>query len=294
MPLVFEIGIGTVESVPLYHYNPGGAAVRARLAGPRPWFDCDPEEFDVCVFARPELQEPVDIPWRDLVGLARSSGAEVLVVEGFRGSGLGEAAEEARRHGIGLVPRLLPGAPLEEAIRLGDAIVYDYPLDYIEDPLVRVEAVEAIRRLAEAPVWAEVNVYVREPVLAKLSPVLEAASTPGVALHVHIKHHAGGMAITRLVERARRRGVLIYVHNDLYPHEDTVCPRCGSIVAMRDNNALIRLEAPGGRCWKCGAPIPLYGRVRDKTPEGLLAATGGVRWLSPLLVRRIRSSLGLT
>ncbi|MCE4627819.1 MAG: hypothetical protein F7C34_01535 [Desulfurococcales archaeon] len=288
---VAMIGLGTVESIPVYHYSPGGLAVRLRLPSyAYDIFDCPPEEHDICIFSREGLLEPEPLEPDRLARVVLGMRPDIVLVETPRLLGSEGCLLEALRGGVAVGLRVLASEASPALDLEPDLIVADYPLDYLVDPGLSTDMVLGIRRLARSGVPLEVNVYVERADPARLAPVAEALAGTSSALHVHVKLHEGGGPIRKAYELLRRRVKHVYIHNNPYSYEDTLCPSCGATVAIRRGGVLERLEAPGGRCWKCASIIPFYGRIKERTPRPVIVATGGQRWLHPRLVVARRSS----
>ena len=287
---VAMIGLGAVESIPVYHYSPGGLAVRLRLPSyADDIFKCPPEERDICIFSRRGLLEPEPLELDRVARIVLGMNPDVVLVEAPRLLGGEECLLEALRGGAAVGLRVLASEAYPAIALEPDLVVADYPLDYLVDPGLSADMVLGIRRLARSGVPLEVNVYVERADPVRLAPVAEALAGSEGALHVHVKLHEGGGTIRRAYELLRRKVKHVYIHNNLYPYEDTVCPNCGATVAIRRGGVLERLEAPGGRCWRCASIIPFHGRIKERTPRNVIMATGGQRWLHPRLVVAKRS-----
>ncbi len=286
------IGLSTMESIPVYHYHPGGSALRVRLASYTDFFKCG-DEAEICLFSRRGSMEPVNVPAPVIRELAREWRVDAVIFEGFMADSYIDQRILGELESIGVTAAFRTFAvSISNVLQSAPLIVVDYPLDYLVDYGLSVTILENIARLLDGAGWVEVNVYIERPLIQKLTPLAEVLEGRDTALHVHVLEHEGGMPITKLYERLKRRVKHVYVHNYLYPHRDTFCPACGATVATRTEDRLTSLEAPEGKCWRCGSPIPFHGRIRKKTPDNLYIVTGGVRWVHPLRVERIRSYLG--
>ena len=276
------LGLSTVESIPFFHLAPGGSAARLLMVGSdRPLYRC--EGFDVCLFGRaPSEFELYEVPLERVLSRARAWGVDVLLLDGLEPLGALEPGElealaaSARRLGMIVAARTM-GVAGVDYIGLLDAVVVDYMPDYWYDVATSADAIKAVKAALEAGVWLEASAYLEYPEYPGVHPLILALRGSRVPLHLHVKHHMGGGRLNRLAEEARRDLEFVYVHNDLYPSLDTLCPSCTAPVAARDEGFLRVLElGEGGRCWKCGYPLPFRHVRKKKTPESLLYTLGGV------------------
>jgi len=289
------LGLSTVESLPLFHYSPGGLAVRPLMIGAeRPLYNC--EGFDVCLFARgPSGFEVYEVPLDKVLARARAWKADLLFLDGLEPlaglsrEALAIVAEEARRRGLAVGARTMGYRLDPSMLDLLDVVIVDYMPDYWHDIAMSVDAIRAVKESLARDVWLEVSAYIKEPDKHRLHPLLLALKGTPVPLHVYVEEHRGGMPLTRMAEELRREREYVYIHNDLYPSLDTECPKCNAPVASRDEGVLRVLElGEGGGCWKCGHPLPFHRVQRKKTPERILYTLGGVSAWYP--VDRMASS----
>lgn len=282
------IGIASMESIPVYHYSPGGIAVRVVLSSIEyPVYKCD--SFPICLFGEggrilsfQEVDERF-IGARARAWSARSiflDGLEPLVSMSERSLLILKDMAEAHRYSLGA--RSL-GLANKEILDILDYLVIDYVRDYAIDYSLPGEAIKFLYEALKSDVWIEASAYVREPDPRRLHPLVTALEGSETPLHVFIEQHKGGGPVKELYEELNRKLDYVYIHNDLYPRLDTMCPRCGSPIAARDEGILRSLELNDSRCWKCGYRIPVRGDVRKKTPSHLLITLdeGGVKWYHP-------------
>lgn len=286
--LVAMIGIGTMESIPVYHFSPGGLAVRAVYSSIEyPVYKCD--AFPICVFGEGgRVLSPVEADSGFLLDRARAWSAWSIFLDGLEplnsmGEGaLEELRENAGKRGLSVGARSL-GLVEGERLWALDYLVIDYMRDYALDPSIPGDAVKLLYKVLDSKLWVEVSAYLKTPDYGRLQPLVVALEGSDVPLHVFIEDHRGGGPVRDLYEKLRERLKYVYIHNDLYPELDTVCPNCGAPVASRSEGVLRVLEVRDGSCWKCGYKIPLRVPVRKKTPEHLLLTLdeGGVKWYHP-------------
>jgi len=293
---VAMIGLGSVESVPVYHYHPGGTAVRVWLEQYADDIYSCSDECEICVFSRRGVLEGVETEPEEILDYAVRVGADMTVFEGpYPASEVPESLVELlRKKEITVAFRsMLVGSDLNK-LNLADLVVVDIPRDYLIDRSLSIPIVKNLYRLIDADLWIEVNVYLRDPIdgAQKLAPVVEALNGTLFPLHVHVADHKGGGPVRDMYNSLKRKLAHVYVHSDLYSKTDTYCPSCGAHIATREGITLEALSVVKGRCWRCGGIIPFHGRIRERTPKNLLIATGGVRWMHPRLLKGINFSRG--
>ncbi|BAA79991.2 hypothetical protein APE_1007.1 [Aeropyrum pernix K1] len=289
---VAGLGVSTVESVPLYHYRPGGLVLRLYTGphgSPRPGGGassrCLEWGVEVCEWmSRPGSFPAYTVGLERLRGLAGRWGVEAAVLDGLE-SWL--HAPCARRLGLPLAARtqglLEPGA---EELGLLEALAaeYTYLLGGGGSNLALARTVE---EAVGKGVWVEVVVYMPRPVESSLlAPPLQAAREAGAPLHLVVLDHGGGGPLSRLAAEVERLHWPVYIHSPPYSRLDTRCPRCGTVVATRREGLLDAMQlASGGRCPRCGAGIPVKGGWRGGTPRWFRRlAPEGVYWIDPRIL----------
>ncbi|MEB2836489.1 MAG: hypothetical protein GSR80_001654 [Desulfurococcales archaeon] len=294
---VASLGYSTVEDIPLFHVAPGGSALRvvlpaqARLPG---GLSCPGWCGILGELTRAAgSEEAVQVPVGDIVSLARRWRVDVVSIEGVEPAlddQLGELASKARSSGLTVAVRTQGLAPPDSLIDSADVIIFDY-ITLIDDPAYKVSATTSLEGLASSGLLAEVNVYIDEPLVETLTPVLHSLSRNTV-LHLHIGNPRGGGAARQLYDIARKRVPYTYLHAPPYDRLETYCHECGALVAVREASRLVALKAPGGRCWRCGAKLPLRGPLYEATRATILRRSGGgTVWHDPrVLVGATRNS----
>jgi len=278
------LGLSTVESIPVFHYAPGGLAARPLIVGvDRPLYEC--ESFSVCLFGRGPVElETYRVPVDRVMARARAWGVDVVFLDGLEPlaslgrEGVEAVVDAARKAGMAVGARTM-GYRLDPGLlELLDFLVIDYMPDYWYDEAMSVDAIKALKEARDRKLWVEVSAYLREPKNDyKIHPLVLALRGTRYPLHVHVEDHGGGMPLTRMAEDLGRKLEFVYIHNDLYPSLDTLCPSCKAPVASRDEGFLRVLElGEDSKCWKCGYPLPFYRVQRKKTPEHVLYSLGGV------------------
>ncbi len=277
---VSMIGYGTMESIPVFHYMPGGIAARVVIQGyENPFYECKP--FPICIFGGGRVAlEAYPVPIPRVIDRARAWRVESVFIDGLEPLILRESrilAETAREAGFIVGARTMGGVD-GSILGLLDYVVIDYIAYYALDPSISVDTINLLSSIGD-DVWVEVSVYIPKPDIEYLLPVVEVTG-PDTPLHVHVEDHGGGGPVKKLYEELTRKYKFVYIHNDLYYYLDTQCPRCGAPVASRSHGFLRALEAEGGRCWKCGEPLPLHRIARKKSPRRiwLINAEEGVAW----------------
>ncbi len=288
------IGFSPVEALPLYHYHPGGLAVRLLVAcGEPPPFSCD--YHLVCPYSRGlKALEPVDAGLGELVERVRVYRPDLVVFEGPNPLSCirDQTVTVFQRVGISVALRSFG---TERISVRADVVILDDIHAYSSDPSLRVDFLDSLSHAVRGRAWVEVNTYMEEPREDILYPLLHALRGSRVPLHIHVRHHMGGGPIRSLYTLAKRYVSHVYIHNREYPYLDTYCPSCGKPVAMREEGVLLDLETrENGTCWNCGNPVPFYGRIRKKTPPSTLILVGGGKWVHPLQLARINSFFNRT
>ncbi|MCX8196650.1 MAG: hypothetical protein N3F67_06240 [Acidilobaceae archaeon] len=268
------IGHSTLESIPLFHFYPGGSAIRLAFR-PRRSLPCREGGFEICEWMKgPEAFPEVRLPHGVVEGLARRWGVDVLFLEGFEPW---EAAGDVKVEG-------LPVAARAHGFSLPAA---DYVL--LED-VSELAGAELKRDVARVASWLssrgtpfELGVYLLEPRLEGLGEVLEVAPLAR-ALHLYVRDPKGGGAAKALYAELKRRVPYVYLHAGIHSELDTYCPRCGAIVLQRHEGALRGHFVREGKCGRCGLEVPISGSLRERTSRTLLKlARGGVAWYNPLM-----------
>ncbi len=294
---VVSLGYSTVEDIPLFHVAPGGSALRVVLPAnarlPRglacPGWCGILEELTRAAGS----EEAIQVPVGDIVSLARRWRVDVLSIEGIEPvleAKVGELVSRARSSGLIVAVRTQGLAPPDDLASSVDVIVFDY-ITLIEDPAYKVSAATSLERLVSSGLLVEVNVYIDEPLVEALTPALHGLSGNAI-LHLHIGNPRGGGAARQLYDIARKRIPYTYLHAPPYDRLETYCHECGALVAVREASRLVALKAPDGRCWRCGARLPLRGPLYEATRATILRRSGGgTAWHDPrVVVGAMRSS----
>ncbi len=271
------VGLGLVESVPLYHAYPGRLAARIALPPPpgvrvdcRGWEECSHLE----TIGAPEgVELPLEVVAR-LVSRWRPALAVLDSPESWLAAGdfKGLPAPLAARS----VGALEPGRS-----HLGGLAVLkaEYVAAYTGEPAMNVRLSRTVDKAVAAGLHVEVDVYVPEASMEQVLPALEAAESHGLPLHVHVEDHGGGGPVRSLYESLRRRHPLTYVHAGLYSHRDTYCPRCGTPLISRSRGYYTSSALKDGRCPRCGAELRVLGGVPERPdPRAALIWRRGVEW----------------
>ncbi|MCE4619256.1 MAG: hypothetical protein F7C82_02225 [Desulfurococcales archaeon] len=282
------IGIGSMESIPVYHYNPGGTVVRVAFSSiETPAYKCD--VFPICVFgegSRVLSFQEVDESF--ILGRLRAWSATSIFIDGLEPlnslsrEALNALRLKAKSYHYTLGARTLGLADIEK-IKLLDYVVIDYMRDYSLEPALPGNAIKLLYDVLDLDAWVEVSAYLKEPDIKKLHPLIVALEGTRVPLHVFIEDHKGGGPVRDLYSTLSDKLYYVYIHNDMYPRLDTLCPNCKAPIASRDEGVLRSLELRESKCWKCGYTIPFQGSIRKKTPSQLLLTVdeGGVKWYHP-------------
>jgi len=163
-----------------------------------------------------------------------------------------------------------------------DFLIVDYVKEYLLDSSIAGDTLITLKQLI-GKIWLEVAAYLEEPRIVSLHPLLLILEGSNVPLHVFIRKHKGGGPVRDLYKHLSKQLIYVYIHNDLYPYLDTLCPKCKAPLATRDEGILRVLEINDGKCWKCGAPVDFIKPVNKRTPIQLTltAREGGVVWYHP-------------
>ncbi len=284
---IASIGFASVESIPLYHYMPGSTVTRVVVMGlEEGLYEC--EGPPACQYGKgAHAFETVNIPVKRVLFRASIWGTPILFLDGLEplkaldSEKLENIFTMARSKGLKLGVRTL-GLVSPTILSKFDFVVIDYVKEYSHDPSLPGEAILALKTIAKNT-WTEVVAYLEEPSTDPLNPLIISMKGLRVPLHIYVRRHRGGGRIKELYQRLRRTIKYVYIHNDLYPYLDTLCPKCGAPIAHREEGFLMILEHKNGRCWKCGANLDFTGPLRKKTPERLrlIAREGGVVWYHP-------------
>ncbi|MEB3816932.1 MAG: hypothetical protein LRS46_03215 [Desulfurococcales archaeon] len=279
-----------MEDIPLFHLAPGGSAMRVLTpASLEPPLRC-PESCGVLYELTTSYgsEFPVSVPCRDLLSLASKWRVDVLSIEGIEPLGL-EGVEEliskAREAGF-LVAVRSQGLYLDSSLKSGvDAVVFDYVGTLTENPFYKVKALSSLDSLLMASLSLEVVAYMREPVVEAIVPLVERMKE-NAALHIFIEDPKGGGPAREVYETALKKHSYTYLHSPPYDRLDTYCPKCGALIAVREDSKLVALKTREGRCWRCGHPLPFRGPLYERTKPTILRRTGGggVRWHDPRVV----------
>ncbi len=277
------IGVSTIESIPVFHYYPGGSTLRViTYSHNYVPFDCD-DLFSICIYGKgPDVFEPINIDLEHLLALSKNFHVDIVLFEGLNPleSLQIEVIEMFHDQGYKLGVRIIGGLEIDLPPKL-DLLVIDDVHTFSEDPGLIIDTMNLLEKISgNSNPWVEVNTYMNKPAFSPIAPLIKHTGKKRIPIHIHIADHEGGGPISDLYSRARNMNPFTYIHNPLYPYLDTHCPYCGAPIAIREDGILLSLEAPENKCWKCGNPLPLRGKVRKKTPRNLLIVTGTEKWLS--------------
>ncbi|MEB3788683.1 MAG: hypothetical protein GSR72_02175 [Desulfurococcales archaeon] len=286
------IGVSTVESIPVFHYYPGGSSLRViTYSHNYVPFDCD-DLFSICIYGKgPDVFEPVNMGLDHILALAKNFHVDIILFEGLDPleSLQREVIDMFRGQGFKLGVRIIGGSTISPLPDL-DLLVIDDIHMFSDDPGLIIDTMNLLERIREnSNPWIEVNTYMKRPALSPIAPLIRLTGEKGIPIHIHIADHEGGGPISDLYSKAKDLNPFTYIHNPLYPYLDTYCPFCGAPIAIREDGMLLSLEAPENKCWKCGKPLPLRGKVRKKTPRNLLIVTGTEKWLSIREIKTLNS-----
>ena len=284
------LAVSTMESIPVYHYSPGGSALRIYIATRYGELlgECD---LDICLVAR-GIVAGVETRLEYIAALSNRLGVDVIFIDGVEG--LGEAGDGVARRLRDLSKKPL-GVRLQglsdktlESLRTSldsiDFIVIDYLVPYLVGD-ASVNAASRLYSLAELlrgyDGIVEVIAYVNSR-LKDLDKAIDLASRLSSILHVYVEGGEGvtGGFIEGLLERIKREITYPYIHATTNEATDTSCPNCGTVVALRKNNILLALEHENGHCPRCRAKLLFKGRIRAKTETRIRRLLG----LSPQLL----------
>ncbi len=289
---VVGLGISTIEYIPLFHYDPGGLALRVAIATDNELtYDCG-NMFDICIYGEGrEVFDPVPLEAETLIKYAKRLRADLLIFEGV--DPITELDEDLvlkiKEAGLHVGTRSFGQYnPLLETL---DVIVIDDIHVFSPDPGIVLDLYNLLEKILsnkQIP-WIEINIYLEKPILAQITPLLDRINQSYVPLHIHIADHQGGGPVTSLYEKIKMKHPYVYIHNPVYPHLDTFCPKCGAPIAAREEGVLLSLEINNGKCWRCGSILHFKGRVRKKTPKNIIIVTGGEKWLDPRELKRLNS-----
>ena len=283
---VNSIGVSTVESVPLFHYKPGGLVGRL-VAYPSRWIESECDlPFEVCEW----LSSPRSYPGF-LVRLSAVKAfferwrVDAVVLDGvetwrFTGS---------LRMGMPLVARSQLLLDSRSLVGL-DALIID-----LVGSRSRVDRLSMlVERAKSEGLWVEVNMYLQWADAREVDEVLSALRGSKVPLHIHIADPQGGGPVRKLYIRASSAYWPVYVHAGVFSEVDIKCPRCGTYVASRYRSFLTSLALKeGGRCPSCGEPLPFIGPYRRKTDELVVRTMGsGAVFMDPRLFGGISARRG--
>lgn len=277
MVRIVAVGLGLVESVPLYHAFPGRLVARVALPPP-PGVRVDCGGWEECVHLETVgAPEGVEVPLGVVAGLVERWRAPLAVLDSpeswiVAGEFMGLPAGLAARS----VGALEPGSS-----DLGGLAVLkaEYVAAYTGDPVMNVRLSRTVDRAVEAGLHVEVDVYAPEALMEHVLPALEAAQSHGLPLHVHVEDHGGGGPVRSLYEALRRRHPLVYVHAGIYSYRDTYCPSCGAPAISRSRGYYTSSSLSQGRCPRCGAKLKLLGGDPGRPdPRAALLWRRGVEW----------------
>lgn len=269
------VGYSTVEAIPLYHVSPGGSSLRLVVAGGGDLgIDCD--WVEVCSIARASMGEGVEVSPARVAGYASRWRADVVMLDGI------EPLQRVGRSSLGQIAgKTLLGARSQDPLEADTSLVSFMLVDHVEPLGGRVPThrlVMGIERLKRVGVHVEVATYLEEPRYEEIIPLVEAVGE--YPLHVYIRDPRRGLP--SFIERLSRRVPYAYIHAGPHSRLDTTCPQCGAVLATRSEGALQRAILKGPVCPRCGARVPVLGRVYESTPSRLyVVSRGGTEWIHP-------------
>ena len=274
---VVTLGLSTPEAVPLYHVTPGGLLGRVLLpAGRDLGLDCDWAE--ICTMDA-LVQANRSLPPERILAILGDAGVDSILLDGVetcRNPGYSTLVAAARGHGAPVGLRLHGSCRPSASV---DFILVDY-VERIGGRQTAPEVVDLIRWAGENGVMVEVNAYIDRAEPTLILPIAEAARDAGGALHIHMPHDMGARSLYEWLER--HGPPYSYLHTPGYKVEDTRCPNCRTIVAVRERNTLARMTLHEGRCPRCGAEVRIVGRVYERTRREYYRVTrGATQWLHP-------------
>ena len=302
---VASIGYGRPESVPLFHVAPGGSIARLLLParGDAP-IRC-PEWCGVLSDLSESVgsESPVSMLFDEVIGVGLRWGVDAILVEGVNAllhDNLECFASKARQRGILFGVRLF-GDPSLWLGKLGimseivDFAVFDYLGGISDSANLKLSSIRVLEALTRIRLHLEVIVYLDTPISEKVTPVIHAinSTTP---VHLIIRDPRGGGPAKQLYEQVRRKNPLSYLHSPPYDYLDTYCPRCGALVAVREDAILASLKVGvDGSCWRCGYRLPFVGPLYERTQQRIVRRSGvGTVWLDPRVVAAKSYYEGLT
>jgi len=277
---IVSLGYGTMESIPVFHYNPGGSVVRAVLIP----VTRIPVNCDWCSVGElnkdPSVYAPQCISEGDLIRLASDRWrADSILLDGVEPA-LHSIRWSTEVRGLTLGVRTQGFA---SGVDWGtwDYVVFDYFPGGYDSSEVIDKVIATLRSISRQGVHIEVVAYYRSGQAEELNRLGEVLprDTP---IHV-IAPDASIWEVRSLYREIGRGFDFVYIHGSSDKRLDTRCPSCGAFIALRRTGLLDRLEiSDDSRCPKCGTPIPFGGSISKGTPRLLALETGGdTVWYHP-------------
>ncbi len=269
------VGYSTVEAVPLFHVSPGGSALRLVVAGADDLgVDCG--WVEICSLARASMGEGVEASPYSVAGYASRWRIDVIMLDGVEPLARVEPGEVKV-----LARAALVGARSQDPLEIDPSLVSFILVDHIDPLGGRIPThrlVMGIDRLKQSGVHIEVATYLDEPRYEEIIPLVEAIGNS--PLHIYIRDPRRGLA--SFIDRVTRRVPYAYIHAGPHSRLDTRCPNCGAVLATRSEGVLRSTILKGPSCPRCGAPVPVLGRVYESTPSRLyMVSRGDTEWLHP-------------
>lgn len=292
---VASIGYGRPESVPLFHVAPGGSIARLLLParGDAP-VRC-PEWCGVLSDLSESVgsESPISMLFDEVMSASLRWGVDAILVEGVNVLLHGDLecfASKARQQGILFGVRLF-GNPslwldkLNTITGIADFAVFDYLGGVSDSADLKLSSIRVLEALTRIRLHLEVIIYLDTPISEKVTPVIHAVNST-TPVHLIIRDPRGGGPAKQLYDQIRRKNPLTYLHAPPYDYLDTYCPRCGALVAVREDTILASLKAgANGSCWRCGYRLPFVGPLYERTPRRIVRRSGvGTVWLDPRVV----------
>ncbi len=283
---ISTIGYSTMESIPVFHYDPGHTALRIITA---------PRERIPVNFTSPFLNELNRRPSsyslyctepENLLKLLRRWEAKALFFDGIEPLSNDEIVDFIK---FTKSQKIHVGARTQgflndySILKILDFIIVDIDPNGYEHAKDKINVYDLISEITKkGHMHTEIIVHLKVENPPLIIPLINNIKRREVPLHIKI-YEVKGLGYAPFLKITKNVLDYVYVHAGGFSLIETKCPKCGTCIAVRDRGYLVKLVlGPNMTCPKCGMSIPFRGDISESTPKKVIRRTRGeVIWYHP-------------